>query len=53
VGKEAAVNVVEKAQEKGKDASEVKSLEKVLSEMTEGKMRERVLEELSEKVAHV
>ncbi|KAJ9128036.1 hypothetical protein QFC24_000327 [Naganishia onofrii] len=53
VGKEAAVNVVEKAQEKGKEASEVKNLEKVLEGMTEGKMRERVLEEMNEKVVHV
>lgn len=53
VGKEAAANVVEKAQEKGKEATEVKSLEKVLAEMSEGKMRERVLEEMSEKVNHV
>ncbi|KAJ9109007.1 hypothetical protein QFC21_000333 [Naganishia friedmannii] len=53
VGKEAAVNVVEKAQEKGKEATEVKNLEKVLEGMTEGKMRERVLEEMNEKVVHV
>jgi Ran GTPase-activating protein (RanGAP) involved in mRNA processing and transport len=53
VGKEAAVKVVEKAQAKGSDAGEVKSLEKVLDGMTEGKMRERVLDELAEKVVHV